>query len=271
LAIANSFYPSHNIKIALEINPIDTITLRLPKDLSDKPMDDPTVIARYQQLLEWVFQQIPNLALTSLTIGNEIDSDLKTDATKWQQYQTFFEAVSAYARTQRPALKVGVKATFDGLVGFAQTPLRAINEVSDVVMATYYPLKTSFQVKPVEFVYADFERLTLLYKERPIFLLEAGYPSSRMCGSSEESQADFIKAVFEAWTEHRQIQLISFTWLTDLPPSAIAEMTRYYGISNRCFAEFLATLGLRTHLGVDKKAFTQLKMSAEASARQRTR
>jgi hypothetical protein len=263
LAIANSFYPYQNMKIALEINPIDTTTLRIPKDLRNKSIDDPSVIARYNQLLSWVFQQIPDLELVSLTVGNEIDSYLGDDPTKWRQYQTFFEAVSAYARSQRPKLSVGVKATFEGLTGQAQEFLKALNTSSDVIMGTYYPLEINFEAKSVEVVDADFKKLTLVYRERPVFLLEVGYPSSPLCGSSEESQAAFIAKVFEAWDKyHSQIKLISFTWLTDLSAATIDEMISYYGISDRCFTEFLATLGLRTQFDLDKMAFTQLKQEA---------
>jgi hypothetical protein len=263
LAIANSFYPYQNMKIALEINPVDTTTLRIPKDLRNKSIDDPSVIARYNQLLSWVFQQIPDLELVSLTVGNEIDSYLGNDPTKWRQYQTFFEAVSAYARTQRPKVRVGVKATFGGLTGQAQKFLEALNASSDVIMGTYYLLEKNFEVKSVKSVAADFKKLTLVYRKRPIFLLEVGYPSSSLCGSSEKIQAAFIAKVFQAWDKYRsQIELISFTWLTDLSPAVIDEMISYYGISDRCFVEFLATLGLRTQFDLDKMAFTQLKLEA---------
>lgn len=264
LAIANTFYPTQHIKVALEINPIDTSTLRLPKDLQDKPFDDPMVIERYQQLLDWAFEQVPDLEVTSLTIGNEIDAYMGDDPVRWQQYQTFFEAVAGYARTLDPDLNIGTKATFNGLTETSQEFLQRLNRSSDVIMATYYPLEGDFVPKPAEVVHVDFEALTTLYEGRPIYLLEIGYPSGTSCGSSEEQQAAFIEHTFEAWdVYHEQIQLLSFTWLTDLSPSTIEGMVDYYGVENACFAEFLATLGLRTHTGDDKKSFTQLKQEVD--------
>src|SRR5690349_18538805 len=41
LEIASQFYPAQKIKISLEVNPIDTNKVRLPKDLAGKAWDDP--------------------------------------------------------------------------------------------------------------------------------------------------------------------------------------------------------------------------------------
>ena len=37
----------------------------------------------------------------------------------------------------------------------------------------------------------------------------------------------------------------------------------YYGVSEPCFREYLATLGLRDSQGIDKGAYTTLKTEAE--------
>jgi hypothetical protein len=38
-------------------------------------------------------------------------------------------------------------------------------------METYHPLEENFEVKSVKVVDADLKELTLIYRERPIFLL----------------------------------------------------------------------------------------------------
>jgi len=75
--------------------------------------------------------------LGSLAIGNEVDGFLGGDSARWSQYQAFYKAIGAYARTKRPGLKVGVVAQFGGLTGAARVRLQALNQSSDVVMATY--------------------------------------------------------------------------------------------------------------------------------------
>lgn len=80
--------------LSLAINPIDTNVNRMPDDLKDVPFDDPLVIERYKQLLEFVFSQVPDLELSSFSIGNEIDAYLGSDPSMWNQYQLFFEATA---------------------------------------------------------------------------------------------------------------------------------------------------------------------------------
>ncbi len=263
LAIAESFYPGVNTKVSLEINPVDTLKRRMPSDLATLPFDDPTVISRYENLLTWVFSQIPDVQLTSLTIGNEVDVYLDNHPSEWPHYRNFFQQVSAYARTLRPGLKVGVKGTFSGMTGGAESNMQALNQYSDVVEVTYYPLNTDFTPESPTVVSGDFNTLTGLYPGRIIYMLEAGYPASTQCGSSEAKQAQFINQIFSAWDAHAdQIKLISFTWLTDLSPQTVDQLVAYYGISAPCFAQYLATLGVITYDGREKQAYTNLGQDA---------
>ncbi len=265
LAIAESFYPGVNTQISLEINPIDTVKRRMPSDLMSLPFDNPIVISRYESLLQWALTQIPDLQLTSLTIGNEVDVYLDNNPSEWPQYITFFQQVSAYARTLRPGLKVGVKGTFAGMSGPAQANMQALNQYSDVVQVTYYPLNTDFSPESPTVVGTDFNTLTGLYPGRSIYLLEAGYPSSTDCSSSEALQSQFIDQVFSAWDAHNdQIKLISFFSLTDLSPQTVSQLLTYYGISTPCFADYLGNLGLITYDGQQKQAYMELSNDAHA-------
>jgi len=51
----------------------------MPADLAGTPFDDPAFIQRFKALLDYVLAQIPDLQLTSLAIGNEIDGYLGAD------------------------------------------------------------------------------------------------------------------------------------------------------------------------------------------------
>lgn len=262
LAIANQYYGKvEGVVLSLMIGPIDTNIDRMPSDLKGRDFDDPQVIHRFQVLLDYVFTQIPDLELSSLSIGNEIDAFLGASADRWGQYQTFYQAAVEYARGLRPGLLVGAKAQYSGLLGDAQTYLQALNAASDVILVTYYPLNDDFTVREPGTVSEDFNVLTTAYDNRVIHILEAGYPTSEVLNSSEAKQAQFIRAVFEAWDTHAsQIRVVSFTWLTDLSTNAVRDLEDYYGFSARNFAEFLRTLGLRTYEGggVDKQGFQVL-------------
>ncbi|MFZ6029235.1 MAG: hypothetical protein ACOYYS_16100 [Chloroflexota bacterium] len=265
LEVANLYYGGRDLPVSLVISTIDTGVDRRPADLRDRPYDDPETIARFQAMLDYVFTQIPDLELTSLAIGNEIDAALGADAAMWQQYTAFFQATADHARSLRPHLRVGSKAMFPGVTGYAQQHFLALNEHSDLVMVTYYPLDAGFQVQEPSRVEADMGKLASIYPERTIFLAEAGYPSSEVNGSSEEAQSQFIHHLFAAWDAHAdQIELVSFAWLTDLSPENVTDFQAYYGVSDKAFCEFLRTLGLRTFDGRDKPAWLRLQAEAEA-------
>ncbi len=264
LAIANIYYPAINIKLALELNPIDTNNKRLPSDLTDKPYDDPETIRRYKRALDYVLAQIPNLEVITLAIGNEIDGVLHSKQ-DWAQYTRFFNQVANYARQKRAGMKIGVKGMFFGMTTEYKNRFRILNEAADVVMVTYYPLKADFTMQKPEVVYRDFDTIASVYPDKPIYFMEIGYPSGAGNLSSEEQQAAFIKHAFNAWDQHAEhIRFLEFTWLHDQPKSAIDGFREYYGLSDPAFLSFLSTLGLRTHNGQDKKAFIELKRQANS-------
>jgi hypothetical protein len=176
-------------------------------------------------------------------------------------------ATSAHAKTTRPGLIVGSKATFAGLMSYAKVNLQALNQSSDVIMVTYYPLNPDFTVRDPSVVRTDIDAITVLYPGRQISLLEAGYPSSLVLNSSEARQREFIQKIFAAWDAHAsQIRLISFTLLTDFSVAAVDDLASYYGIIDPNFKEYLLTLGLRTYAGAgtDKEAFIALQEEVNA-------
>lgn len=133
---------------------------------------------------------------------------------------------------------------FEGLTGDASQYLLSLNESTDLILVTYYPLMSNFKVKDPTTVRDDFRALAQLYEERVIHFSEAGYPTSALLSSSEEKQAQFVREVFRAWDIYAdQIHLISFVWLSDVSAAEVEEWERYYGFQDRHFAEFLGTLG----------------------------
>lgn len=264
--IANAYYPAQNLALSLRIATFDTNQSRLPADLRAKPLSDPEVIGRFNQLLDWIFKEMPDVKLAELSIGNEVDGVLGDDPAQWNQYTAFFAATRQHARAQRPALPVGVSLMFGA---FTRQPklAAALNASADEIMASYYPLTPAFQVRPPTVVAEDFRALCGQYPHRPISFVEAGYPSGAGCGSSDVMQAEFVRQLFAAWDEHAaQIRLVTFVWLHDATPAAVAGFGKYYGIASPAFRDYLGTLGLRTGqgAGTDKPAFTALRQLAQA-------
>ncbi|MGE3799941.1 MAG: hypothetical protein AB7H80_02860 [Candidatus Kapaibacterium sp.] len=262
LAIANAYYPTRSASVALMIGPIDTNNDRFPSDLKGKPFDDSAVVNRYKRLLDYIFSKIPDLDLAVLAIGNEVDVFLGNDVEAWATYQRFFKETASYARQLRPGLKVGVKVTLAGLRGTREKQARILNEKSDVILTTHYPLNGDFTVQDPSVISADFNQVVELYPNRSIWFMELGYPSSPVCNSSEEKQGEFIREVFSAWDKHREeINYISFGIMSDRSQEAVEEFARYYGLNDQIFLEYLRTLGLRTYPngGEDKVSWAVLK------------
>jgi hypothetical protein len=266
LSIANAYYPGYDASLALTLAPIDTNQLRVPQDLAALSFDDPHMIERFNRALELALARLSETEVSVLAIGNEIDVYLQGDPVRCADYASFLAATSAHARSLRPGLKVGTKATTGGLLGESRDCLGAINQSSDVILATYYPLGPDFSVRSPSSPAEDFAALADLAGAKPVYLLEVGYPSSERLGSSEAQQAEFVRQVFRAWdAQAASIPYVSFTWMHDIPDDALQGYLVYYGLDSAAFADFLGTLGLRSRDGRDKPAF--LALAQEAAAR----
>jgi hypothetical protein len=265
LDIANAYYPAFGIRLVISLNPIDTNRLRLPADLRDKPLDDPVVIKRYNKAAEYVLSRVSKSELVAFAIGNEIDGYLGADQTKWQQYERFFKATSQHVRNRRPGVTVGTKVMLPSLIGKAAVLATPVNAHADAILTTYYPLGDGFRVKTAADVEKDLSALFSHYRDKPVYLLEAGCPSSSFLGSSEARQAEFVSHLFDFWDANRQqLKVVNFIWLHDISDAQVQSYTKYYKLGQRGFAEYLGTLGLRHHDGRDKEAFTTLRRESKS-------
>lgn len=267
LPIANAFYGPRKMKVALVLKTLDTVRKRFPEDLRSKPYDDPLVLKRFERFLTYVMNAIPNVQLSSLSLGNEVDGVLGADPKAWAAYTRFFETGRAHLKKRHPALAVGVTVMYGGLTGPMKAQTKALNRLADVILLTYYPLKGDFKIQPLAHLDAAFQSLTTLYPKRPIHFGEIGCPSGTIMGSSLEHQARFVERMFQLWDRyHARVPHMSYCWLTDTSKAALETYKTYYGSANPRFIDYLATLGLRTHAGSgeDKPAWKVFKREAKA-------
>jgi hypothetical protein len=259
LAIANAYYPTEGTAIGLDIRPVTTTYSGVPADLQGVAWDDPEMTSRYASLLDWVFEQIPDLELAYFVIGSESDISFGTDPTTWTAYQTFYEAALAHVHALRPEVPVGTELTLRGLLGPAAPFAAALNEQSDVILVSHYPLVEGFGVEDMPTYRADIDALLDAHPGRPLAFHQLGFPTGPLLGSSEVQQAEFVLETFRAWDAHPdQIRLIQFTWMHDISEESLAYYEDLFGLSDPAFLEFLATLGLRTRAGADKLGWTAL-------------
>lgn len=259
----NTLLPQSGLSLSLMIAVINTSLRDMPSDLNTLAFDDPKVIARFETMLDQVFAAIPNVELVSLGIGNEIDGYLTT-STQWTQYANFYATVSAYARSKRSGLKVGVQGTLYGMLA-NKAAFQALGNVSDVFLVSYYPLNSDSTVKDPSVVNGDLNNLAAAFSSKPIQIREAGYPTGSVVNSSVDLQASFVNNLFAAWDQQASnIQYLCVTRLKDKTDAEIANDSQYYGITDPRILNFIQTLGLRTSDGTNKPAMSALSTQAHA-------
>ena len=268
--IIESFYPQQAANTTLVIRPLDTPGPRLPTDLAGSAYDDAAVITAFENFLSNLHSRLTNLntsgKLTRIQIGNEIDAYLGSDATKWAQWQSFFNAAKAKINSLwGSGVEVSSVVQFSALQN-ASVRTQYLNALAsmDSATLTYYPLNADFTMRPPSTVASDFDFVANTIANKAIVFQECGYPSSAVNNSSEALQADFISAVFEAWDTHRdRIPLIDFTWQYDVSQNTVEQWVIDYGMSGQpnknAFKTYLGTLGLSNFDGTEKPALQRLK------------
>jgi hypothetical protein len=266
LNIAEAYYPPQNMKLALNINSIDTSADRRPADLKALAWDNAAVIQRYKNLIDHILAKIPSVTLVSFAVGNEVDVFLGSDNSKWTAYTAFVTQTSAYLQTKlSSSVFIGVKTRLESAASTQQAKIQSLNAAATGILLTYYPINSDFTVKNPTVVSGDFNTITSVYQTKPILFLEAGFQSGSLCLSSEEKQKQFIINIFSAWDTHKDsIRAINFVWLHDLSQAEVDTLAAYYGLSDPIFKDYLKTLGLRNNDGSVKLAYTELIAQKDA-------
>lgn len=262
---------SHDMAQFIGIQMINTNQREMPAEFATADFDDPAVIAQFKLLLDRVVT--PNAGkIKYLSIGNEVDAYLRAHPAEWASYKMFFDAAVDYAHTLDPDIQVGVTATAEGALTLSTTQLQQLNENSDVVILTYYPIDFAgdgtVTVRTPQSPAVDFTEMLGFAGDRPLILQEVGYPASPLNSSSENMQSQFIESVFSAWRDNAEnIPFLNFFVLHDFTAQMCAEFTSYYGAAGLANAEsfgaYLCTLGLRKDDGTPRAAWDTLLQQVE--------
>jgi hypothetical protein len=242
--------------LLLGIQVLNTTAKETPTDLKSFTFDSQQMKNRFHELINMLLPDI-NDHVRYLSIGNEVDVYLAAHPKEWSAYEDFYDDAVRYIHAVAPHVKVGVTSTFSGASGASRTEVARLNESSDVLILTYYPLGERYMVRGSDAPRADLPRMVELAKPRPLVLQEVGYPSAAVLGSSEEKQAQFVANVFAAWKPARaSIPFISFFALHDWSASMCDELTKYYGLpGNANFKAYLCSLGLHRADGTPKRGW----------------
>ena len=254
---------SAGLRMCITVQTLDTNNRTLPADLRNEPFDSPVVRERFEALLNALAPKLTD-AVRYVMLGNEADVYLAAHPNEIEAYAGFVERGREHLRTLRPGLSVGVTTTFNGLRDNPQIVGR-INAAMDVFALTYYPIKSDFRVRPVSDIASDFDQMTQAAGQRPLLLQAVGYPADHGSGSSEDQQAEFVDAIFDAIREHAsQVCSFSFFLLHDFDRRTVDQLLAYYGSADPSFRAYVSTLGLKRSDGVPRKAWTRFQARSRA-------
>lgn len=268
-AIENAI--SHDMTQFIGIQMINTNQREMPTEYAASDFDDAAVIAQFKLLLDRIVT--PNVGkIKYLSIGNEVDAYLRAHPAEWASYKAFYDAAVEYAHTLDPDIQVGVTTTAEGALTLSDSDVRQLNENSDVMILTYYPISFAgdgtVTVRSPQSPASDFADMLAFAGDKPLVLQEVGYPASTLNSSSENMQSQFIESVFSAWRDNAEnIPFLNFFVLHDFTAQMCAEFTSYYGAAGLANAEsfgaYLCTLGLRKDDGTPRAAWDTLLQQVE--------
>lgn len=264
LAIAALMIPAMGVSIDLAITPMSGSSQAMPRDLMGRAFDDPKVVTRYLDLLGHVLSVLGDADVRLLLVGIEPDIYLGDDPAAWQSFANLTEQAAAYVHSLRPGIEVGVQSsTYSRLTD--PDKWAALDDVCDIIATSYYPLDGLLVRDPSE-IAVDFDALTALYPGRIIRIVETGFPSSRVNGSSADLQSQYIQALFAAWDEHAD-QILSITLWTehDYSPYQLEQIEHSNGDKRARYVALVGSVGLRQweDEGAAKPAWVQLLHETE--------
>ncbi|MGP8258306.1 MAG: hypothetical protein ACLQLR_09360 [Methanoregula sp.] len=261
---AIQYFSASGFKILLGIQVIDTVAKEVPSDLQTVAFDSPQMMSRFHALLD---QITPSLAsnVKYISIGNEVDVYLSSNPTEWTPYQAFYEDGLAYLHQKAPGIQIGVTETYPGFSGATKAQVSELNQSSDVVILTYYPLHGDYQVNSPESPATDFPTIVALSGGKPVVLQEVGYPSGSLNGSSEAMEAEFVTSALEAWhSAGSDIPYFNYFLEYDFSQTECDTFVQFYGLPNdAAFGSFLCSLGLRHSDGTAKPAWSSFVAGAQ--------
>ena len=250
--------PMFGMTIALTIQTIDTNNRTLPPDLMAKPFDSPEMRTRFDALVKQIAARLGKHC-PWVMLGNEVDVYLAAHPDEVEPFAGLMEQGRKTLKTVRPDTLVGVACTHDGLRDRPAT-VRRLNREMDVCTLTYYPLGPNFMVRPVSDVAGDIARMVRGAGEKPLLLQEVGYPAAELLGSSEQKQAAFVDAVFEAVASHgSRIVAFCFFILHDFGDKMTDQLLGYYRLPDPKFRAYLATLGLKKADSTPRQAYNRFE------------
>lgn len=259
---------TQGLQIFLLISSYDSDGPVIPDDLEGKDFDDPELIQRFNNLMDWVIPLLVEYDGYLISISNEPDNSFGDVPDLHKQILTFLQKVKEHVHQIDENMAVTVTFS-EGSLDDNKPGIYEIIAACDVAcwnfyganslytLPYYYAAQTENEIK------SDIQRMLVVSGEKNIVIQELGmYSGNTTLNSSEEIQRTFFEVFFGEMEKHDRIkaaynfQLVD--WSTEVT-EIFAEMLEEEGLPQDFidqFSESLETIGLiNYHNGTRKKAW----------------
>ncbi len=264
------------IRMSVVIDFIHTsVPGKVPADLEGLAFDDPRYIERASAFSVAVAEHFGD-SLDYLMLGNEINIYLAQHPEQVAPFLSAYQAMRQAVHAAQPELPVGTVLAFHELMSAGDYGLIQQFSVGDFLAYTYYPHAPGFRYDgPTDGFGAVLDAMIDQSGDTPFIVVENGWATSELLGSSEASQAEYIRNSFEAIAERRgSIERLIWYGFHDgerelcergglsffeegFDPGSLGE-------SWEPFVEYLCTLGLRNFDGSPKLGWQTFQEQLEA-------
>ncbi len=188
--------------VLLNVSTFDRNDRLFPRDLMDRPLDDPRVLARFGAFVDAVLD-VAGREVAYVSFADDFDAHLQRhplDRDAWGALETFVQAGIDPLRERRPEISTGIilAAPLD-----PSTPIEGLVARSDVIFADYAFSQRDHEGGPFDHVAAEIDALVRAADAKPLIVREASYPTDAEHAGTALGQAQFVHALFEAWDAHR--------------------------------------------------------------------
>ena len=233
---------------------IDTNTRPMPPDLRARSFGDPEVVSRFEALIDAIAAEPASGRITHLLLGNEVDGYLSQHPEELPAFGVFYQRAVERIHARLPAARVSTIVTFASLTGHPEVFDR-LDPAGDFSCFTYYPtapdtVAGAWQMRPVAEIGADIDFMARQADGKPFAFTEIGYSASPVNGSSEERQAEFVRAMFRALNVYAgtgRLAFLLYHALYDYPPDACGPYAQAQGVPPVALCSFMGNLGLRRY------------------------
>jgi hypothetical protein len=233
----------------VNIQVVDTSIRTMPGDLAKKGFDDPAVIDRFSQVIAKLADYHKTFPINYVIVGHEADIYLTNHSNEAKAFETFYKSAVERIHGLMPGVGVGTSMTFDKVKG-NKALFDSINQYSDLIVYTYYPLGSGWQMRSLDDVKDDLQLLVTRAGGKNFAFLEVGYSANDLNGGSDDKQAKFVETVFRTLDPYRmsgKLKFLEYWMMFDFPPDQSRQVARAQGSSDKNMVAYLSSLGLRRY------------------------